>query len=244
MNDGPTSEQEGDDAASADTGRVDLQAFATEAVRHIREVAEQGGADFPEFANLKDCVVIKNAQGVVVYSNEAYRQFCTPQSTPIGRTSDAYLDQASANISLGMNGLIQAGCDYVEIESVTLGPEGIPYRVRTLKRSLKSLGFPGISVLGVTHVLGQDERTSSSQQLDLSAGAVVFRELEDRDQEICRQTALGVSSRELGERLGMTTRGIELRKQKAFAKLGVAKAVDLARLLTRLQDKGYIDLGL
>jgi DNA-binding NarL/FixJ family response regulator len=61
---------------------------------------------------------------------------------------------------------------------------------------------------------------------------------------LCRQTALGVSSRELGERLSMTTRGVELRKQKAFSKLGVAKAVDLARLLTRLQDRGYLDLGM
>ena len=42
----------------------------------------------------------------------------------------------------------------------------------------------------------------------------------------------------------MTTRGIELRKQKAFASLGVAKAVDLARLLVRLQDRGYLDLGI
>lgn len=48
----------------------------------------------------------------------------------------------------------------------------------------------------------------------------------------------------MADQLGMTTRAVELRKQKAFANLGVEKAVDLTRLLVRLQDRGYLDLGL
>lgn len=223
--------------------------------RSTHEVANQAAATiaknvadnadcFVGLDEFTDCVYVKNSRGVLVYCNEAHRRFFSPDQTPIGRVNRTYLTPEVAERTEKAYELLLAGCPYVECEHSSPGPDGASYRVIVCKQTLQGLGVPGLAVLGVIRVLEKQEAAPSKTKLNLAEASNRFRELAERDQEICRLTALGVSSRELGERLGMTTRGIELRKQKAFAHLGVAKAVDLARLLVRLQDRGYFDLGL
>lgn len=225
------------------TGRS-LGDIAEQALNYVSAVVAQGGDDFPDLSEIEDCVSIKNADGVLVYSNEAHHRAFSPGASPIGRTCQSLLDPKLSACSKVLSELILDGCPFVECEHSGPGPDGSIYRMVTHKRSLQSLRAPGMAILSVVRLLERDERASGTKRLDLTTSAAQYRDLTERDQEICRLTALGISSRELGERLGMTTRGIELRKQKAFAKLGVAKAVDLARLLTRLQDHGHLDLGL
>ncbi|MEO0529581.1 MAG: PAS domain-containing protein [Planctomycetota bacterium] len=221
-----------------------LAEVADEVYRHLAEIVSRGGADLSPLDRYDDSITIKNADGVVVYCNESHRRVFSPRVSPIGRTAHAYLDPIMASRAESMADLIMGGCPYVEGEHSGPGPDGTVYRMVAHKRSLKELGSPGMALLAVIRVLERSEPSNKSCTTDLAASYSRFHELAERDQEICRLTALGVSSRELGERLGMTTRGIELRKQKAFAQLGVAKAVDLARLLVRLQDRGFVDLGL
>lgn len=231
-------------SASPPQGKQPLGEIACWAYERVQAAVDRGSHDFSEFATLEETVHIKNAAGVLVYVNDAHRKFFSPSTSPIGRTCDAFLDPTIAETVSRLDELIFSGCDYIECEHSGPGPDGSIYRMHTLKCSLKALGAPGLVVLDLTRLIEKDRDGVMSDQLDLVASCGRFRELAERDQEICRLTAMGVSSRELGDRLGMTTRGIELRKQKAFAHLGVAKAVDLARLLTRLQDRGFVDLGL
>ena len=82
------------------------------------------------------------------------------------------------------------------------------------------------------------------QNQGLAQFFTAFRALDDRDQDICRLTALGITSREIGEQPCITRRAVDLRKQRVFATLGVAKTVDLARTLVRVQERGYLNPGL
>lgn len=225
-------------------GKKRLGEVASLAYDCIQSAIGQGGDDFSALNGFDECIHVKNSAGVLVYVNDAHRRLFSPTASPIGRTCEAFLDPVIATHVQRLDELIREGCCYIECEHSGPGPDGSVYRMHSLKCSLMSLSAPGIAVLGLTRVLERDEGGVIAGQLDLVASCGLFRELAERDQEICRLTALGVSSRELGDRLGMTTRGIELRKQKAFAHLGVSKAVDLARLLTRLQDRGFVDLGL
>lgn len=221
-----------------------LSRVAQEVYGRVKAMVARGQTDLHELDQYEESITVKNSNGVLVFCNEAHRRTFSPKVSPIGRTSHSYLDPAIAQRAESMAELVMAGCPYVEGEHSGLGPDGSIYRMVAHKRSLKDLGLPGMAMMTVVRVVDRSESESSVTPIDLSTSCNHFRELAERDQEICRLTALGVSSRELGERLGMTTRGIELRKQKAFAALGVAKAVDLARLLVRLQDRGFIDLGL
>lgn len=221
-----------------------LSLIANEIEELIRAQGDDGEYDFEPLSEYEECVFLKNADGVVVYSNDAHRRRFTPEASPIGRVSSSYLDPLLAARGAKLESLLIEGCRFVECEHTGPCPDGSVYKIHAHKRSLKSLNAPGLAILGVLRLEKQSDDASATQRVNLAVACSKFRELSERDQEMCRLTALGVSSRELGERLGMTTRGVELRKQKAFAKLGVAKAVDLARLLTRLQDRGYLDLGL
>ena len=217
---------------------------ADEAYRHVKECVERGDWSFPHLATLSECVYISNSQGVLVYSNESHRKHFSPNASPIGRTKRAFLDPAVADRADKIESLIFDGAPYVICENVGVGLNGATYHVIAHTASLKPLNAPGLAILGVLKLKVRDDQQNVAKQTDLTVAYAKFRELGARDQDICRHTALGVSSRELGETLEMTTRGVELRKQKIFSKLGVAKAVDLARLLTRLQDNGFIDMGL
>lgn len=223
---------------------VSLSDLADEIFERVAAVITWGRTDLSELNDYKESIAVKNASGVVVYCNDAHRRVFSPSVSPIGRTSHAYLDPVAAGRAEAMAGLVMGGCPYIEAEYSGPGPDGSIYRMAAHKRSLKEMGSPGIALLTVVRVV---ERKASSEhvgQTDLASNCTRFCELAERDQEICRLTALGVTSRELGERFDMSTRGIELRKKKAFAVLGVVKAVDLARLLVRLQERGFIDLGL
>lgn len=223
---------------------AELRQVADQAMALLQAAVARGGGDFSSLSTIADCVYLKNSDRVVVYSNDAHRRHFTPHSSPIGRTAASYLSATMASRGERLETLILEGCPYIECEHSGPCPDGGVYRIVAHKRSLKDLGFPGLAIMGLLRMTRCDDGGAVAQQIDLSAAAARFRELTPRDQEMCRLTALGVSSRELGERLGMTTRGIELRKQKAFSRLGVGKAVELARLLTRLQDGGFLDLGL
>lgn len=222
-----------------------LSEVAEAAYEIISKALDRGSDEFLELNEFSESISLKNANRVVVFSNEAHRIDFSPATSPIGRTSHTYLDPVVAERAETLQSLVLGGCSFAECEHSGPGPDGTIYRMVFHKRSLQSLGAPGLAILCVTRIISREASgDAASNRLDLAASCTQFRDLSDRDQEICRLTALGVSSRELGERLGMTTRGIELRKQKAFAQLGTAKAVDLARLLVRLQDRGYLDLGL
>jgi DNA-binding CsgD family transcriptional regulator len=210
----------------------------------LRAQGSEGERDFSPLSEYDECVFLKNADGVCVFSNKAHHRLFTQTASPVGRNASAFLDPRVVSLSEKQDSLLFGGCRYVECEHTSPGPDGVIYKMLTHKRSLQSLGAPGVALLGVIRLEKLDDRAAVARHIDLTTACARFRELSDRDQELCRQTALGVSSRELGERLNMTTRGVELRKQKAFAKLEVTKAVDLARLLTRLQDRGFVDLGL
>lgn len=222
------------------------RASLTEVVKWVYDVIRDGmaaGEDrFDALDEVEECVSIKNSEGVLVYCNTAHRQTMSPHASPLGRTAHSYLDSITAQRSEAVEQLIGESCPFVELEHAGCGPDGAYTRFHACKRNLRTLGNPGLAVLSVVRVVERDE--DAAKRLDLVTQSEKFRELSERDQQICRQTALGVSSRELAELFGMTTRAIELRKQKAFAHLGVDKAVDLTRLLVRLQDRGYLDLGL
>ncbi|QDV76429.1 hypothetical protein [Botrimarina mediterranea] len=237
------SEATTNDCAFTPTGRPLCQ-VADEVYRHVKLCVEAGDWSFPQLECLPECVYISNAQGVLVYSNPSHRKHFSPNASPIGRTKRAFLDPVIADRADKIESLIFDGSPYVICENAGVGLNGATYHVVAHAASLKPLNAPGLAILGVMRLSIHNDRTKVAKQTDLSIAYAKFRELNARDQDICRRTALGASSRELGESLDMTTRGVELRKQKIFAKLEVAKAVDLARLLTRLQDNGFIDMGL
>jgi DNA-binding NarL/FixJ family response regulator len=62
------------------------------------------------------------------------------------------------------------------------------------------------------------------------------RALTEKQQNVCELIALGLSSKEISSRLGISHRTVEAHRVEIFRKMGVRNAVELVRTL--LSNKG------
>lgn len=194
--------------------------------------------------DLPDAVYIKNAEGVLVEVNDAYlREFC-PDGSPLGRSGTAFLDKSILEVSQQTDSLIVGGTNRVECEHVARLGDGRLCTVRTHKRSLAELGNPGLAILGVSRrerVLDDDE---AAVRVKLADQNVTFRAMDESDRQICRLLGRGAKVREIADELQLTSRAVEQRKRRILETLELDQTIDLVKLLVRLQDGGFVDLGL
>ena len=186
-------------------------------------------------------VFIKNESEVVIATNEGFERFFSGNHVT-GRHAKAFLDASFQRVSACSDEIILSGTDRLDCVHTGAAVDGYFYVVQIHKRSLTHLKRAGYAILGI--VQPEERLDTVSRHVELTRLAAVFRDFDDRDQEICRLVALGKNSVEIGESLKTTSRTIEIRRKKAFATLEIEKAVDLARLLVHLQERGLLDLGL
>lgn len=219
-----------------------------QAVQEITEAVFSGlqgdRASLERINSFEDCVYLKNEEGTLTLVNDSYLSFFSGPESPIGRHAKAFLDPTIIDVSKHTDALILSGSDHLECDHTGAGADHKMYVLRTYKCSLRQLKQPGFAILGITRpteILGQER---ANPRVIMGQLAQNFRDLDDRDREICRLIALGKSSVEIGEELGMTSRNVDIRRKKGFAALNVEKPVELVRVLVRLQERGYLDLGL
>lgn len=216
-----------------------------EQARLITEEELRGDASRLERLNeIEDFVYLKSANGVVVWTNQAYDQFYSSTASPQGRHGKAFLDPTVLAVAKHTDALILSGSDDIECKHVGVNGDGEKYLLRTYKLSLRYLQKPGYAILGVTRPLRPVTAEDPDPEFEMARLASVFSALEERDKEICRLFALGFSSGEIGGQLEMTGRNVDLRRKKCFDTLGVEKVVELTRLLTQLEERGYLQIEL
>ncbi|QDT69723.1 Bacterial regulatory protein, luxR family [Planctomycetes bacterium MalM25] len=225
--------------------------FRTTFQQAIQEISEavfvglQGDRTSLERINdFEDCVYLKNEEGTLTLVNESYLKFFTGSESPIGRHAKAFLDPTIVDVSKHTDALILSGSDHLECDHTGAGADHQMYLLRTYKCGLRQLKQPGFAILGITRPLEVIGDEKANPRAVMGQLAQAFRELDDRDREICRLIALGKSSVEIGEQLNMTSRNVDIRRKKGFAALKVEKPIELVRVLVRLQERGYLDLGL
>ena len=222
----------------------DFQTVIDEVAEWIRDETIRNEPLLNHTADCTDCVYLKNPSGVLLAVNEPYRDFFSRQANPVGRNAQTFLDASIADVANQSDAMVIGSAQSLEFEHIGRGSDGATYKMQTHKRPLRDLGEPGLAILGVTRPVARLAPTKDGEALDFSEKFRRFSALSQRDQWICQQIAAGLSSRQIGEELELTRRAVELRKQKALQQLGVDSGVDLVKLMVRLQDRGFVDLGL
>lgn len=69
----------------------------------------------------------------------------------------------------------------------------------------------------------------------------LFRKLDEIDQEICHGIALGDTTCEIAQAVGLTRRTVEVRRGKIMELFGFSRKVQIVRLIVRLEENGYFD---
>ncbi|HBE67321.1 MAG TPA: hypothetical protein DDW52_04155 [Planctomycetaceae bacterium] len=188
------------------------------------------------------CVYIKSADGTVLFGNALYERVFSGGITN-GRNSQKFLDPTVLGVSQHSDQIILAGSDTVLLEHHGRDKIGRQLRMHTVKKSLLGCKQHRAAILGMTAVESH-ENDEAMKLIALSRCWDVFRNLAERDREIAVAIAKGQKSRTLAELYEVTDKTIDNRRAHVLKVLELENAMDLARLLTRLQDNGYCDFGL
>ncbi len=190
-----------------------------QAVQEITEAVFAGlqgdRASLERINNYEDCVYLKNEEGTLTLTNESYQAWFTGRESPIGRHAKSFLDPSIVDVSKHTDALILSGSDHLECDHTGAGADHQMYALRTYKCSLRELKQPGFAILGITRPIERIGEQQTNPRVVMAQQAQSFRELDDRDREICRLIALGKSSVEIGEELGMTSRNVDIRRKRA-----------------------------
>ena len=193
---------------------------------------------------LPDAIYLKNSERIIVETNEAFRRYFSPSYSPIGRNAISFLDKSILDVSEHTDLLILNGSTHLDCEHTARCGDGILYLLQTHKRTLAPLGNPGLSILGVTRTVSVIEEDEAHPRVHLAGQHLRFRSLDETDREICRLLGRGKKVREIADKLSLTSRAVEQRKRKLLEHFDLDQTIELVKLLVRLQDGGFIDLGL
>ena len=226
------------------TTTVAFQEVVEQALQIVTDAVANDWKQVQALDDLPDAVYIKNSEGVLVEVNHVYRDTFCPHGSPVGRLGTAFLDKLTIDVSIHTDSLILNGSNHLECEHTGRDAAGQFWLLRTHKRSLASLGDPGLAILGITRRLHPLEDATAHPRMQLAEQHLRFRELDETDRVICQQLASGSKVREIADSLGLTSRAVEQRKRKILEALKLEQTLDLVKLLVRLQDSGFVDLGL
>jgi hypothetical protein len=196
-----------------------------------------------ELDQLPEGVFVRNLDGTLVLSNAAYRSLFEPGQASAGRSSRIYLSADMRRISEATDALLLDGVKSIEMQHEFEGVPGQRHDLIVHKRLLRGPEHPPYLV-GVLRSLARHETGTRTPRPDLKSAARIVGGFDDVDLKICRGVCGGATNQALSAELGMTTRAIEMRRQKILSQLGLSHTVELVKLLVRLQDRGYLDLGI
>lgn len=188
------------------------------------------------------CVYVKSADGTILFGNSPYERIFSGGITN-GRNSQQFLDSTILGVSQHSDQLILAGCDTVLFEHHGRDKTGRQVRMHTVKKSLLGCQQARAAILGITAAETHEDQ-EAMKLIALSRCWDIFRNLAERDREIAVAIAKGQKSRSLAELYEVTDKTIDNRRTHVLKVLELENTMDLARLLTRLQDNGYCDFGL
>lgn len=205
----------------------------------------QGWMEDPNRASdlddLIDGVFVRNMDKTLILSNRSYRELFLPGSAIPGRSSQYYLAPDVAKTSEATDAILFEGARWIEWERPFDLGDGRRADLRIHKCVLRGPTHPPL-LIGVIRRIGEPIEAGVARDMETSARVVGG--FDAADLRICRGICAGSTNQALSAELGMTTRAVEMRRQKILSQLGLSHTVELVKLLVRLQDRGYLDLGI
>lgn len=203
----------------------------------------RSGADLSRLNldRFESLVAIKNHQRVVTYDNAPLRDFVLMGQSTRGTNPDPHLSPHVAKASQLSDQMILEGVLAVEVEHLNIWRQGRTVVMTTYKRRLDALKNPAYSILLVSRIKGYADSIHIDRRLNLNDSLIVFQQLDDIDRRICRGYARGESTREIAATVGLTSRSIEMRRQKIMELLSVDKPIEIVKTMVRLEENGLLD---
>ncbi|QDV70534.1 hypothetical protein Poly24_42580 [Rosistilla carotiformis] len=191
-------------------------------------------------ADEPDSIFIKSANGHTQIVNSAYHLRFTAGIDPAGKPGDSYLHSSIIDVSQRSDKMVLGGCSTVQFNHVGEDALGRTLQFRTYKRSLQEAGDPRYAILGITRVLGIVASKAPTRS-HLSDKWQRFEQLDPTDRQLAIEIAGGRRTIDHGRG---EANAIDSRYNAILQTMEVESQVELIKLLVRLQDNGFGDLGI
>lgn len=191
-----------------------------------------------------DPVYVKALDGQVVFSNSAFQDVFAGAQAAVGRFSKTFLTDSIAPVSNLSDEMIGAGCARVEFEHAGTDVQGRSVLLRSFKSSLKDVGQPRMAVFGVTRVMKAGEPAASVRAKELWDQCQAYQQLSPTACEVAIMLIRGVEPNKIAASLQIDSEAVDVHRQEIFQRLGIRNSQQLVMLMVRLQDSGYIDVGI
>ncbi|GAB5405431.1 MAG: hypothetical protein Aurels2KO_36620 [Aureliella sp.] len=188
------------------------------------------------------CAFVKSSDGEVLMANSVYERTFSGRIT-VGRKAESFLEERIATVARHSDQLVLCGSETTLFSHHGQDAQGREIHMHTVKKSLLGSNQPRAAILGLSALQPATNQTST-RLFKLSQYWEIFKALPERDREIAIALCKGERSRSLSNLHGVTEKTIDNRRTSVLSELQLDNVMELARLLTRLQDNGYCDFGL
>jgi hypothetical protein len=200
----------------------------------------QGDRKSPlNLSGFESCIGIKNIHRHFVYENPWLRELISGSESLVGKTAHSELDPKTRKLSQTSDDLIIDGVSSLEIDH--LGSfRGKTWSFLTYKRRLDELKDSDYAILLITRPIALLGQSEPDHQRSLNDLLILLNQLDEVDRTICLGCGNGDSAKDIAAQVGMTTRSVELRRQKMLEVFGFSRPIEIAKMLVRLEERGLI----
>lgn len=229
-----------DDLPAVPTYSRSFEDEKAEILALVTQWSELGMESVPDFDSFESIVTIKNSDRKITIENRGYRELCEAQDAQLQASPERNLEPHLARVSLETDRLLLDGVSSLEIEHLGIWYQGRPCTMVTYKRRLFELKSPQYAILTISRIRELLRDSSTERQRTLGELLALLQQLDPVDRTICQGYAMGDSTKEIAARVGLTTRAVELRRQKIMELFGFERPIEIVKMLVRLEENGLI----
>ena len=190
-----------------------------------------------------DAVYINAVDGTTLLANKAYEHLFSDKKSTLGRRASCYLTASLQEVNKHSDAMLLTGCQVIQFDHIGHDSMGRDVKFRTYKRSLLGMGHPTMAVLGVTRLIEVIGNSGLIRLKTLKEQWRMFSQLDDLDRAIAIGLGRGVSVSDIAAEHQVTKKTIENHRSAILKTLELDSAVDLIKLVVRLQENGFGDFG-
>ncbi len=217
--------------------------FEDEKNRIIAAVVEWGQTDCRMELNIdqfESLVAIKGSDRAISAENSMFRRYIMQGKSAIGLTLDDFLLPELSLTSQKTDGLILDGVSALEFDHFGVWDSGRRCTMTTFKRHLGEIESIKYKILLISRIKGFVTAETDSPKRSLGEYLVLLQKLDATDQTICKGIIQGDATRDIANRVGLTCRSVELRRQKVLDLFGFQRPVEIVKLIVRLEENGLL----
>jgi hypothetical protein len=212
--------------------------FEDEKQAAVKLALESLQAGDVNFDHINVPVLTLSNHRVITSENAAFRDLFLNGRTGIGFRTDVLFPPPFRKVDHATDALILDGVASVEMEHIGVLHDGRPCTFLTYKRRLDELKNPSFSILVVSRPLAILGDSEVEKRRSLNELVSILRQLDEIDQFICRAYGKGDSTKDIACSVGLTSRSVELRRQKILDQFGFDRPIEIVKLLVRLEEHG------